>query len=384
MAGYIFSLDSKRSLEMYINSGVYATRIFVPNNGIWRQHQEGTWADYSTMRPGDNVYFFIKRKIYGIGKLVEINGSCKFKNFAEANRAEQFDYNEIRDSLLWDEGEKSVKQRWICTFKPFPAFFATGIDMDDVLASNPSKFRMLRAFWKLSFIKIDDEENQALKDVVLQRNEDYLSGTEGGVFVSNYAEKHRQIAEKLSGADYSFSPDYFLSSCAEGDRLRHEMALEAGILHQLTVGDESTVDTFGSWDYLSHQVVASPFKPIDYMDKMDIFGYSYLPGFAPTKSRFLVSELKKDKADKQDVDQILKYVDWVNDEYAFGNYSMIRGFLVAYDFSSEVVDYAKQIGRRYYTLGRRPAVSAQWDALTLTRYSYHAEEDKIRFEIVTG
>ena len=36
--------------------------------------------------------------------------------------------------------------------------------MDDVLASNPSQFRMLRAFWKLSFIKIDDDENQALID----------------------------------------------------------------------------------------------------------------------------------------------------------------------------------------------------------------------------
>lgn len=26
---------------------------------------------------------------------------------------------------------------------------------------------------------------------------------------------------------------------------------------------------FGTWDYVSHQVAASPFKPIDYMDKND-------------------------------------------------------------------------------------------------------------------
>ena len=54
------------------------------------------------------------------------------------------------------------------------------------------------------------------------------------------------------------------------------MALEAGILFQLTNKYEDTVNIFGSWDYLSHQVVASPFKPIDYMDKwifLDIHSY---------------------------------------------------------------------------------------------------------------
>jgi hypothetical protein len=82
-----------------------------------------------------------------------------------------------------------------------------------------------------------------------------------------------------------------LSSCAEEDRLKHEMAIEAGILHQLSIKDEDTCDIFDDWDYLSHQVIASPFKPIDYMDKMDLFGYSYLPEFEPTKARFLVGEI---------------------------------------------------------------------------------------------
>lgn len=382
MAGYIFSLDSERSLQMYIDNGVYATRISIPKNGVWRQHQEGTWADYSTMRPGDNVYFFIKRKIYGIGELVNIGSDCKFKNFPQANRAQHFNYEQIQDFLLWDEGPEAVSQRWICTFKPSPLFFKSGIDMDDVLASNPSKFKMLRAFWKLSFIKIDDEENQALKDVILQRNEDYLSGSSDIVFPSNYTEKHIQMATKLSEGNYSFSPEYILSSCSDGSKLRHEMALEAGILYQLTVGDKHTVKTFGTWDYLSHQVVASPFKPIDYMDKMDVFGYSYIKGFDPTISKFLVAELKKDSANAQDVEQILKYVDWVNHEYAFGNYSMILGFLVAYDFSQEIVDYSRKVGRRYYTLGRRPAVSGQWTALSLIRYRYCLSEDRLKFETV--
>lgn len=41
--------------------------------------------------------------------------------------------------------------------------------MDDALNSNPSAFRMLRAMWKVSFIKIDDEENRALFDILYKK-----------------------------------------------------------------------------------------------------------------------------------------------------------------------------------------------------------------------
>ncbi len=49
---------------------------------------------------------------------------------------------------------------------------------------------------------------------------------------------------------------------------------------------------------------------------MDIFGYAYLEGFEPTRNRFLVVEAKKDAATVEVVDQVMKYVDWVRDEYA--------------------------------------------------------------------
>ena len=49
------------------------------------------------------------------------------------------------------------------------------------------------------------------------------------------------------------------------------MAIEAGLIHQLSIKDPQTCEIFGTWDYLSHQFIASPFKPIDYMDKMDLF-----------------------------------------------------------------------------------------------------------------
>lgn len=74
---------------------------------------------------------------------------------------------------------------------------------------------------------------------------------------------------------------------------------------------------------------------------MDVFGYSYIREFNRTKSKYLVAELKKDGATFDDVNQLMKYVDWVKDEYSFGDYSMIEAFLIAYNFPDDVVAYAR-------------------------------------------
>ena len=383
MAGYIFSLDSLDSLHLYTRNGVYGTKLSVPSHS-WMAHHEGTFADYATMRAGDNIYFFIQRKIYGIGKLVNVGSDCKFFNFPGAGIPERLLYANAKEQLLWDEGDVSANQRCICVFEPDPHFFRLGIDMDDVLSSNPDAFRMLRVFWKLSFIKFDDEENQAFRDIILKRNQDALSTSREDDGVFEFQPSHAQLTSLLS-TEYAFDSGMsaVLSGCADEDRLRHEMAIEAGLVHQLSVEENNTCQVFGKWDYLSHQVVASPFKPVDYMDKMDFFGYAYVPEFKPTKARFLVGEIKKDIARREDVDQLLKYVDWVKDEYCYGDYSMIRAFLVAYEFEQDAVEHKQTVGMRRYTIGVRPAQSLEWRDVKLVRYAFNAASNRIEFR-VTG
>ncbi|MFN8487035.1 MAG: hypothetical protein U0350_05540 [Caldilineaceae bacterium] len=383
MAGYIFSLDSISSLALYTNSGVYATKLSAPS-GIWMVHHEGTFADYATMQAGDNVYFFIQRKIYGIGKLINIEGDCKFFNFPNAGTPSIFDYAKVKNELLWDEGEVSVRQRCVCFFEPDPYFFQLGIDMDDVLASNPVAFKMLRAFWKLSFIKFDDEENQAFRNIILKRNQSVLVNPLSNTNTFSFHPQHARIAQLLRTGNYKLSTGLMtmLSSCAIYNALNHEMAIEAGILHQLANKDQATGHIFGQWDYLSHQVIASPFKPIDYMDKMDMFGYSYIPGFRPTRAQFLVGEIKKNAAKLEDIDQLLKYVDWVRDEYSFGDYSTICAFLVAYEFSDNVIQHKKRVGIRKYTSGFRPAQSLEWNNVKLVKYTFDATIKKLNFTFI--
>jgi hypothetical protein len=382
MAGYIFNLDSPDSLHLYATNGVYATKLSTPSQ-YWGTHHEGTFADYATMREGDNVYFFIKRKIYGIGRLIHVGSDCKYFNYPGAGSPVGFEYTAVKSSLLWDEGRFSADQRCVCTFEPDPHFFTSGIDMDDVLSSNPAAFRMLRAFWKVSFIKFDDEENQAFRDIVLKRNQKALDAPEAEELTFGFQPCHEAFSKCLLPEHrLSCGIPMVLSSCATGDRLRHEMAIEAGILYQLSSGDEHTQEVFGEWDYLSHQVVASPFKPVDYMDKMDLFGYSYIPGHMPTKSRFLVGEIKKDAVVPGDVDQLLKYVDWVRDEYCFGDYSMVRAFLVGHDISGDSVQHKRSVALRRYTTGMKPAQSKEWSSIQLVKYSFNEESARLEFSVV--
>jgi hypothetical protein len=168
MAGYLVSLDNIESLRLYAEHGVYATKLSAPSAG-WAKHHEGTFADYATMQAGDNIYFFINRRIYGIGRLTVVGSDCKYFNYQGAGRPQVLEYEILKPSILWDEGTQSVNQRCICVFEPDPDMFKNGIDMDDVLSSKPSAFKMLRAFWKLSFVKFDDEENQAFRDIILKR-----------------------------------------------------------------------------------------------------------------------------------------------------------------------------------------------------------------------
>jgi len=383
MAGYIFSLDNENSLHLYATQGVYATKLSPPTRSLWKTHHEGTFADYATMQAGDNIYFFIRRKIYGIGRLVAGHADCKFFNFPDAAVPKVTTYTTVKPQLLWDEGQNSCDQRCVCFFEPDPFFFQLGIDIDDVLSSNPNAFRMLRVFWRLSFIKFDDDENQAFRDIILKRNQTALSNpTSDNKF--DYNPYHAAASNKLLPA-HGFGPGIsaVLRNCADGDRLKHEMAIEAGVLHQLFIQDSQTITIFGTWDYLSHQVAASPFKPVDYMDKMDLFGYAYLTGFRPTKSRFLVGEIKKHRGISQDVEQLMKYVDWVKDEYCHGDYEMIHAFLIAHEFESEIVKHAQDVGMRKYTVGMRPTQSFEWNNLKLVKYSFDPVALRLDFTLMT-
>ncbi|WP_198508237.1 PDDEXK family nuclease [Bacillus alkalisoli] len=388
MAGYIMTFDSLDSLYESARKGIYSTKITIPSNQLWHPTTESTVADYATMKEGDNIFFFKNRKIYGVGEMKNIVGDCKFLNFPEANTPEATIFTSVKNEVLnskgkWKNGEREL--RWICTFKPSPYFFKNAVDMDAVLMSNPTAFKMLRAFQQLSFIKIDDIENQALKDIIFKVNEENIIRKNKAEVFENLSQKtHAEIRNKAETGRYTFGIKEFLDNSALPDKtFRRETTLELALLHQLSSKDKGTINIFGDWDYISHQVVASPFKPIIWMDKMDIFGYRYIDGYKPTISKFMAMELKKKDAEIEDVNQVLKYVDWIKNEYSYGDYSMVSAFLVASNFPNEVIMYIKENGSRRYTTNLRDdRVSEEWRDIKLVKYSYNSTLKKVEFEII--
>jgi len=379
LAGYIFTLKKENNpqkafnnLKEVISGGVYSTIMTLPDR-YWKTHHEGTFGDYMTMKEGDNVYFFSNRKIYGIGTLVNIESDCKFLNFPDSDLPSTCNYSTLKKQMILNKSSDNRENRMLCTFIGSPYFFENGVDMDDVLASNPTSFKMLRAFWKLSFIKIGDEENKALIDIILKSNEDNLLRQEN-IFTESKTIHHR--IKQIANENYQVNSDNILDACSgkEGQIL-HEMALEVGVLEYIS---KQKTNVFGNWDYLSHQVIASPFKPIDYMDKMDIFGYKYIPDFN-TISKYLVIEIKRDIADINVINQVMKYVDWVNQEYSFGDYNMIEAYIIAYDFPKDVIKMKNEHAIRNFVKGGRDAKSQTWDNLRLITYRFDSEQKVLHF-----
>lgn len=364
MAGYVFAIGSGVAapevlIKECVEKGVYSTFIKTTSAVPF----EGTLADYISMKPGDNIYFFCKRKYYGVGELVAVGPDCKYCNYPSAGTPKTEQYDAIKDQLLVDYGEKSGHYRWICTFKGSPYFFKRGIDTDEILTYKPNTFRMLRAFWKVSFIKLGDEENASMKEIFLLRHQEEIAN-QTGIFCTQTA-THDAIRQKVD-SDYTISTHGILANCTDGDFIKHEMALEAASIEAIA---SEMIPELGHWDYVSHQVIASPFKPIDYMDKIDIFAYRYLKG-TKIPCKYLVAELKRGPADADTVDQVMKYVDWVCQEYTYGDYGAIEACIIAFEYPDDIGTYVAQNARRNYTQGSHPIQNLEWRALRLFSYKY--------------
>ena len=280
MSGYIMNLDSEEKLELYINNGVYGTIIKRPKGNYWSPAIEYTLADYLTMRPNDLIFFFLERKIYGIGRIIgfeiddhKIATFCNYpgSSLPKANSPEE------PETFLWKEdGEEDV--RWIVFFEHYPYFFREGLDMDEVLESDVKHVvRALRVFERRSFIQMDNEETQVILDLFLRQNQGILNQRAPipeKVFPDNSRSLHDATKNRGSHLRLHLTDiDSLIENYVEGSQVTHEALLQAWIVDYLTHNYPRVTDIFGNWDFICNQAPASPQKPVMYMDRIDIFGY---------------------------------------------------------------------------------------------------------------
>lgn len=381
MAGYIFAVakDSWNDFcEENLKKGFFAPFVsMLDKTKTARQIKSiynvllASYADLVTMKAGDNIYFLSNRKLYGIGNAVNIDSDCKYDNYINASALLSDDQVETDSTLT----TQATNARWVCFFVPAPQFFKLGVDMDDVLRYKPNVFKMLRAFENRSFIKIDDEENRALKEYIFLENEK----------VGRSEEVHFAFDDSLHASlhDRDLLP-YILNlrkalEAHDIDELRSEMLVEAFFLQKVAKGK---IPFMGSWDHLTHQLIASPFKPLKYIDKIDVFGYrfsEYYPDDPKLITKFLIIELKKDKVNKSTLEQLMQYVDWICDEYASGDYSLIEAYVLGPGIVRNTAQAKQDVCQRSYIASTHPVVQKKWTNVKFIQYQI--EKGDISFSL---
>jgi len=420
MAGYLITLGDKRNEDLSIavpvqdvfknccSTGTYSTWLSMKadsKKGTWARTKESTFSDYLGMQAGDLIFFFFERKIYGIGELINVGRDCKYWGYLGANKPLAYNAEDIVETRLYEE--ISPENRCVCFFKPYPQYYDIAIDMDEALTAYPSAFKSLRVIEGRSFIKMDDEETAALAALLIKNNanryEDEPADIPTPVVFSTSI--HEQVEKKVEGSDgYDFTAASILENydaceyvSGVADGIASEQMVEAALVEWLSTKKDTFFDR---WDYVCHQVAASPAKPVEYMEWIDVFGYKKcdsLTGFdIPIQfaiDKYFVVEIKRGKLSlasnrkketqaqrdtKAVAVQVMKYVDWITKNYASGRYPMVSAMIVANSFDDEFIEYCRLNCMRNYNRGYRNATPAVWNEIKLV--TYHFDGQKITFE----
>ena len=327
------------ALKKCIIDGIYATYFKKQSGGGY----QGARADFLGMRSGDNIYFFFNRCIYGIGEIVEIENTCVFKNVGNA----LYDFND------------NDKCPFFCLFKSCPHFFKRGVDMDEVLMSNPNAFTMLRFFHQRSFIKLDDVENKALKSFIIQKNEEHVGEFDrhSHYDASNQNSNYNKIKANFETdrRTYSINAAEIFQEGVKKKKNPNMVSSETYVEGLILDYAKRKNRLLGYWDFITRQYPASPAKPSEYVDYMDIFGYRYVEGYADEGiiSKYVVMELKTKDVNEDTILQIMKYVDWICKNFAHGDYSMIEAYIIGYNMVDNLLEKNKQLYTRNYIVSSK-------------------------------
>ncbi|MBM6972099.1 hypothetical protein H6A17_13820, partial [Mordavella massiliensis] len=157
-----------------------------------------------------------------------------------------------------------------------------------------------------------------------------------------------------------------------------EYYLEGAIMDLLRNGFKSKY--LGKWDFIARQYPASPPKPSEYMETMDLFGYRYVDGFPNAISKYLIIELKRGEIIEDNIRQTMKYVDWISKEYTHGDYSMIMAYTIGVDDQIDINKWGSTIIERNYIVEGRPVENKRWSDLKILSYAKLLEELKEKME----
>lgn len=329
-------LDNVESLERVIERGCYSPRFSMGDDGNarWRLGHRKATADLGCLQPGGHVYLFASRGIHGIGILSDPPVILNHPRALENDPGRH-------DGVL--PGIRLPEHRFVVRLDPERSrWFADPVDMDDVLTAGGTSMYALRTMEDRSFAVFDETEDRAFEQELRLRNP--------------------ALARRTGGAPPGGSP-LSVPHLSQAVQRTDELAIETDLAWRLNRGEDLPA-LAGPWDSALRQVTASPPKPVSYIDRIDLLARRF-----EASGRFVrehaVIEVKKGRATKKDAEQLMRYVDWVVDEYHHGHYERVSAYLVAEEFGPRLANDLPEVARRLFTVDPRRPRARVWDSLTL-------------------
>ncbi len=294
MSYHIF-LVGKDNFKKCLERGVYG--------GIFSSYERTNSeiiAGFEAIRPGDFIFIYVKNVgIYGLWK---------------ATSRSFFDELDI-----WGNKDQSYPYR-VC-FEPSIREFSKPIALSDILdLRDKGKIWTfdLGTFTKKSHQPITTDEGKELIRLLLRNNPVFYT----------IAQIPKPYSSNSIPLPLSFATD------TKG-HLRYEGYLNAWFMRSFTSGKFK--DVIGEYkDFLNY-------VPTSFNKVMDIFltHVTEVDG-VDILHKFTCLELKTDICTEENLNQIIKYENWLTRKLAGGDGEMVQSILVAFDFQEKVLDYVRK------------------------------------------
>jgi len=294
MGSHIF-LVGQENFRKCLESGLYGG-AFYPLERINAE----IIASFEAIKPGDFIFFYVRNiGVYGLWKTT----SFPF-----------FDKNDI-----W--GDKEQKYPYRFCFEPSIRHFPRPIELSDILDLQ-DKGRIwtfeLGAIRLKNHNPITTEESKELIRLLLRNNPIFHS-------VENIPKPYPKKDTKL--------PISLLTD--KKGHIKYEGYLNAWFMKNFALGKMK--DIIGEYaDFLNY-------VPTSFNKVMDIFLTHVTPvDGVDILHKFTCIELKTDICVEENLNQIIKYENWLVRKLASGDNEMVQSILVGYDFHDKVLEYVRK------------------------------------------
>lgn len=285
------------NFDICIERGVYGCVLPAKE---WNQAE--VVAGISSMQRGDLIFFYVKnRGVYGLWQVAGVPFFDTVK--------------------IWRDDTQIFPYRF--TFEPIVGNFPSPVTLNDVL-----ELRDQGLIWTFDLnpvqqknqYKITMAEAEKLLRLLLRNN--------------SLRTLPREINKPYAVPDTAHEIEIDLTSDRNG-KIKYEGWLNAWFMKSFSFGKLSHI--FGGYNEFINLV------PTTYNKVMDIFlTHSERIGSVDVMYKYTCIELKADRADEEDLAQLLRYEKWLAQKLASGDFDMIQSVLVAHRFTNEVLDYVKR------------------------------------------